>query len=327
MRAILIRATFLVMAFLLVGCAPTQAVETDQPGEAEATLLAAVPSQHPVIPTPTPQPTLEIQSCIEQACVLDGHFFLQIPIPDRFNQSITGNYRFGSTLEGDREIHHGVEFSNPSGTPVLAAADGKVVFAGNDARTTFGLNTNFYGNLVILEHHMIGIVPPIFTLYAHLSDVNVLAGDDVTVGQQIGSVGSSGSAQGSHLHFEVRLRENTYQAAVNPELWLTLTPDKTSAPYGALAGVIQNSEGEVVRVTNIRLEYSPIQGGSVEDRFTLSTYYDESLSSDPTYHENFVISGLTPGWYRFVTVAYGTYSSKWVQIEPGKLTFINIPVP
>ena len=81
-------------------------------------------------PTPTLLPTLDIQTCIEQACILDGHFLLQNPIPADANQSVTGNYRFGSTLEGEREIHHGVEFSNPSGTPVLAAADGVVVFAG-----------------------------------------------------------------------------------------------------------------------------------------------------------------------------------------------------
>ena len=114
---------------------------------------------------------------------------------------------------------------------------------------------------------------------------------------------------------------------MNPELWLALTTLDTSSDKGALAGVFQNSEGNAMRVTNIRLEYSPTQGGGVQDRFTLSTYYDESLSSDPTYHENFAISSLTPGWYRFVTVAYGTYVSEWVQVEPGKLTFISIPVP
>jgi hypothetical protein len=315
------------MAFLLVGCAAIPAVESGQPGEPGATLLAAIPSQSPVTPTPTPQPTLEIQTCIELPCILDGHFILQLPVPDSANQTVTGSYRFGSTMEGEREIHHGVEFSNPSGTPVLAAADGVVVYAGNDAGTNFGLNTNFYGNLIILEHHLTGVDQALFTLYAHLSEVFVTTGDEASAGQQIGSVGSTGSAQGSHLHFEVRLRENTYQAAVNPELWLALTPNETLPAKGALAGVFQNTEGKVMRVTNIRLEYSPIQGGSVEDRFTLSTYYDESLSGDPTYHENFVISSLMPGWYRFVTVAYGTYVSTWVQVEPGKLTFISIPLP
>ncbi len=226
-------------------------------------------------------------------------------------------------MEGEREIHHGVEFSNPSGTPVLAAADGVVVYAGNDAGTNFGMNTNFYGNLIVLEHHLTGIDQSLFTLYAHLSEVRVTTGDEVTTGQQIGSVGRTGSAQGSHLHFEVRLGENAYQAAVNPELWLALSPYGTSSTNGALAGIFQGAEGKVMRVTNIRLEYSPTQGGSLEDRFTLSTYYDGSLSSDPTYHENFVISSLTPGWYRFVTLAYGTYVSKWVEVESGKLTFLT----
>ena len=300
MRPTLCRVAFIVLAILLAGCEAYPAVETGQPAEPGATLLAAIPTQGAVTPTPTPQPTFEIQTCVEQPCILDGHFILQNPVPESVNQSITGSYRFGSTMEGEREIHHGVEFNNPSGTPVLAAADGMVVFAGNDAGTNFGMNTNFYGNLIILEHHLAGYNLALFTLYAHLSEVLVATGDIVTAGQQIGGVGRTGSAQGAHLHFEVRLGENTYQAAVNPELWLALTTFDTSSDKGALAGVFQNSEGNAMRVTNIRLEYSPIQGGSVEDRFTLSTYYDESLSSDPTYHENFAISRLTPGWYRFV---------------------------
>jgi hypothetical protein len=293
----------------------------------EPTLLAAVPALKLPSSTPTTLPEIDYQNCIETACLTDGHFILQNPIPPDANQKITGNYRFGSTLEGEREIHHGVEFSNPSGTPVLAVADGIVRFAGNDAETNFGMNTNFYGELVILEHHLPGMNAVLFTLYAHLSEVSVLAGDEIKAGQPIGKVGRTGSAQGAHLHFEVRLGENTYAAAVNPELWLTLTPGFEATRSGALAGAFLDTEGKLVRIINIQVEYSPVENGGIEDRFTLSTYYDHSLASDPGYHENFAASGLRPGWYRVTTIASGKYISHWILVESGKLTFLTIPLP
>ncbi len=275
--------------------------------------------------TPHPLATVDTVDCIEQACILDGHFLLQNPIPPGKNQLVDGTYRFGSTQEGLRDIHHGVELVNPTGTPVLAVADGLVVHAGDDALDLLGKSLNFYGNVVVLEHHLGGIGQTVYTLYAHLSEVSVHAGDPVTTGEQIGLVGSSGTAVGSHLHFEVRLGENTYQAAVNPELWLLPASESDGTTDGALAGVILNGEGEPERLTNIRLEYSPVENGAVEKYYALPTYFDTSVSADPEFHENFAISSLTPGWYRFATIANGIYISRWVAVEPGKLTYLTIP--
>lgn len=274
--------------------------------------------------TPHPLATVDTAQCVEQACILDGHFLLKNPIPPDKNQLVDGTYRFGSTQEGLRDIHHGVEFGNPTGTPVLAAADGDVVHAGDDALVILGAGQNFYGNVIVIEHHLAGIGQAVFTLYAHLSEVSVATGDSVTTGQQIGLVGSSGSAVGSHLHFEVRLGENTYQAAVNPELWLTTASETAGMNNGALAGIILDQQGEPERLTNIRLEYSPVENGAAEKYYALPTYYDTSVSADPEFHENFAISSLSPGWYRFVTIANGTYVSKWVPVESGKLTFLTI---
>jgi hypothetical protein len=318
----------LVTAFLLAGCDATPSPQPGQPPVEQApTLLAAIPSLPTVAATPTRLPVFDPQDCIDAACMMEGHFILENPIPVGANQSVTAVYRFGSTLEGEREIHHGVEFNNPSGTPVLAAADGKVAFAGKDAETNFGLNTNFYGNLVIIEHHLTSIPQATFTLYAHLSEVGVQTGEEVKAGQQIGEVGRSGSALGSHLHFEVRLGENSYMTAVNPELWLILTPDMASPTHGALAGTFLNAAGEPVRVTNIRLESSPIREGPPENYYALSTYYDDSLAGDPILRENFVISELPPGWYRLATIANGIYISEWMEVKAGKLTFLAIPLP
>ncbi|MGA9397553.1 MAG: M23 family metallopeptidase [Anaerolineaceae bacterium] len=264
--------------------------------------------------------------CSNQVCYFNGHFLLQNPIPGSANQAVDGSYRFGTTQEGLREIHHGVEFANPTGTAVLAAADGKVVHAGDDALVILGMNQNFYGKVVVIEHHLAGITQTVFTLYAHLSEVTVQIGEWVTAGQPIGRVGKSGSAIGSHLHFEVRYGENSYQAAVNPELWLTLASDPHLPPFGALAGIILDTNNEPVRVPNIRLEYSFTEGGAAENYLTLSTYYDGSVTSDPIFDENFAISTLTPGWYRIVLIASGNYYSKWFQIETGKIAVLSIPM-
>ena len=321
MKSTLTCLLIFLLAGLLNGCDTVQPSDIRIPTATEHS-LPAVPGY-----TATPQPleTIDQDQCIEQACILDGHFLLQNPIPADANQVVDGTYRFGSTPEGARDIHHGVEFGNPTGTPVLAAADGQVVHAGDDAVVILGTVQNFYGKVVVVEHHLAGIGQTIFTLYAHLSEVSVSTGDAVTIGQKIGLVGSSGSAIGSHLHFEVRLGENTYQAAVNPELWLAPASESTGINDGALAGVILDMQGKPQRLTNIQLDYSPVENGVVEKHFALSTYFDTSVSADPEFHENFVISSLPPGWYRFVTIANGKYISEWVVVEPGKLTFLTIP--
>lgn len=308
------------LAGLLYGCDTVLPMGVTTPTATENSPVA----EPDLTATPRPLATVDTAQCVEQTCILDGHFLLQNPIPADANQVVDGTYRFGSTQEGARDIHHGVEFGNPTGTPVLAAADGEVVHAGDDSLIILGKGQNFYGKVVVIEHHLAGIGQPVFTLYAHLSEVSVVAGDAVTTGQQIGLVGSSGSAVGSHLHFEVRLGENTYQAAVNPELWLTPASESGGIVDGALAGIILNEQGEPERLTNIRLEYSPVENGAAEKYYALPTYFDASVSADPEFHENFAISSLTPGWYRFVTIARGIYISKWVAVEPGKLTFLTI---
>lgn len=87
-------------------------------------------------------------------------------------------------------LHPGFDLAAPTGTPVGAAAGGKVVHAGP---------AGTYGNLVTVRHEN-----GYETRYAHLSAVTVKAGETVQLGQQIGAVGSTGYSTGPHLHFEVR---------------------------------------------------------------------------------------------------------------------------
>jgi murein DD-endopeptidase MepM/ murein hydrolase activator NlpD len=120
---------------------------------------------------------------------------------------------------GAAAMHAGLDFKGPIGTPILAAAKGKVVLAGFNGG---------YGNSVEIRHAN-GLV----TRYAHLSGVDVRKGQMVERGLQIGRMGSTGRSTGSHLHFEVRLNGQ----AINPRKFLEANPDvlkvQTVAEYRA----------------------------------------------------------------------------------------------
>ena len=90
--------------------------------------------------------------------------------------------------------HEGIDMKAPTGTPVLAAADGEVVYAGDRVRG--------YGNMVVLQH-----AGNLLTVYAHNSLLLVHVGDHVNVGQEISRVGDTGRSTAPHLHFEVRRKE------------------------------------------------------------------------------------------------------------------------
>lgn len=94
--------------------------------------------------------------------------------------------------------HEGVDLAAPKGTPVYATGNAVV----REARWRNG-----YGNLIELNHGF-----GYKTRYGHLHKMYVKEGDSVTRGQVIGEVGNTGVSEGSHLHYEVRFRDNT----VNP---------------------------------------------------------------------------------------------------------------
>jgi len=105
---------------------------------------------------------------------------------------------------GQRAYHEGIDVMAEVGTPIYAAAGGVVVFSGTHPQ---------YGNMIEIDHGN-GLI----TRYAHASKRLVRIGDLVVRGVEIGKVGKTGRATGSHLHFEVRRRG----AAVNPKRFLRL---------------------------------------------------------------------------------------------------------
>jgi murein DD-endopeptidase MepM/ murein hydrolase activator NlpD len=312
---------FLLAAALLTGCSRAT-TESGQPTPT-ATFFAPTANRWPTaadIPSPTvtsaPPPCDPLS---EDFCIVAGHFVLQRPISPEGNDFIDPTYRYGGTQGETREPHHGVEFPNPQGTPVLAAAAGTVLFAGDDAVTLLGPLTGFYGNVIVLEHHLEGIEAPLFTLYAHLSRIDVSVGQTVTAGETIGAVGLTGIAVGSHLHFEVRLGTNDYRSTRNPELWLAPRLDASGQPYGALALRVADGYGNLLPVFPV-LQYYPDRASDPTWETQLEPYPRETLNSDDVWGENFALGSLTPGWYRISFVQMGGLYERWVEIQAGKLT-------
>ncbi len=266
------------------------------------------------IPKSIPQATARTIPCNPQAedfCVTDGHFILQRPIKPPANDSVDPTYRYASTARGTREPHHGVEFLNQFGTPVYAAADGVVIFAGPDSMATYSPWSNFYGNVIVIKHDK-----DLFTLYAHLSEIDAEAGKEVQVGDKIGEVGQSGAATGSHLHFEVRRGDaEDYFSTENPELWLVPKKDENGRPFGALAVSIMDQESRF-RFAEFTIKYYLDRSQSHVKSYYAVTYSPDMANGD----ENAALSDLPAGSYRIALKLNGQLYERWVEVESGKLT-------
>jgi murein DD-endopeptidase MepM/ murein hydrolase activator NlpD len=307
-----------------------RAAATSQPDSEEGAMQTETAGQpqatEEVQPTAEDQPQAAMELCSSDICVVDGSFLLDPPLGEPGRKSIDTSNRFGRYQASTRDSNRGVNFVNSTGISVVAAADGSVVVAGDDLNRDYGAGINMYGNLVILEHHLAAVDEPVYTLYAHLSEIQVEQGDEVSAGQEIGKVGMSGSVKGSTLHFEVRLGENSPKSARNPELWLKPLPDEEGRLLGALAGRIINAQGDYQQLDNIVVERIQGSEGMKPERVYLKTYGGESLRGRDPWRENFAAAGLPAGDYKISFMLEG-YKSQVVTIKPGKLTHVTFQVP
>ncbi len=116
---------------------------------------------------------------------------------------ISSNFGYReSPFKEAKEFHSGLDISSRKGTPVLATADGFVVFAGYNGDL---------GKQVVIDHGF-GIV----TTYGHLSEFKVKVGQKVKRGAVIAKVGNTGRSTGPHLHYEVRLNN----IPINPKKYI-----------------------------------------------------------------------------------------------------------
>jgi hypothetical protein len=314
----------LLTLLLLAACAPAP---TPEPVPTIApTVFIPSPTSTPLPPTVTPSPIpftptptqIPCNPSTTDYCISEGHFLFQRPIhlPDNTYVDIT--YRYGSTANGKRDPHTGVEFVNRFGAPVYAAGEGTVIFAGPDTKPVYTMWPNYYGNLVVIEHP-----GQLYTLYAHLSKILVQQGQKVTPADQIGEVGETGVAIGPHLHFEVRREDVEEDASTeNPELWLIPNLNETGAPLGALQLSVVDQTGTLVKKAKFNLEHHADRN-RLADLVYYEVTYDKKMLKE---EENAGISDLPAGWYRILLLYNGYTYERWVEVQSGQLTQAVISV-
>ncbi len=266
---------------------PTVASDTPTPLPATAlpTLLPASPTP---IPTFTP-PALPFTPN-------DEHYWLWRPIADGGVVWTDKTYPYGGTRGGRLRPHHGVEFNVGHNTEVLSAASGTVLFAGSDDQTRFGQTTNFYGNVIIIQHDSAWNGQAVYTVYGHLNQVFVSEGQTVDAREPIGLSGATGVADGPHLHFEVRVGSPTYESTRNPLLWLY--PFKGR---GTVAGRVEWGNGAVAEETPVMLHRID---APTAQYYQTTTYAGSTVNGDDRLGENFAIDDVVAGYYK-ITIGSG----------------------
>jgi murein DD-endopeptidase MepM/ murein hydrolase activator NlpD len=189
------------------GSYPVEVTVVDPRGEAESFHLrlevrqAVRPVERLTLPPAkvTPSDPAVLKRIEEERTLLAGLFSRQQtpPLWESFAHPVTdpvgSPFGLRRILNGQpKSPHAGVDFRSAAGTPVRAAARGKVAFAGDLFYT---------GQTVILDHG-----EGLFTLYAHLQTIGCSPGELLDAGTVLGRVGSTGRSSGPHLHWGVKLR-------------------------------------------------------------------------------------------------------------------------
>jgi len=293
------------------------ATQSDNPPTAPPiTPLPTAPPLAFVFPTPNaPPPISSWRPPLYQAPWAPtpfDHFYFTRPIgADEVNWPLD-IYRYGAVTFED-VTHTGVDIVAPIGTPVLATGPGQVTWAGNWIYAGQG-KENPYSLAVFIRHEIGFEGQTLYTLYAHLSRVDVVKDQFVESGDQLGLVGNTGLSTGPHLHFEVRAQADNFFKTFNPELWM-------APPQGW--GILV---AQVLRTSNQLLYGHPMTVTSLETGQTwrVKSYESEvGITRDSNYQENLVLGDLPEGNYQLKTPYLGRNITTEIAIYPGQVTAIT----
>ncbi len=270
--------------------------------------------------TSTPKPTVS---------PLPGtHFLLGRPVGSNANEIVPDwTYLYGDTEHGTLEVHHGEEFVNPLGTPVLAAADGTVVTAGDDKFPLCGARgdqlcgpmRNYYGLAVVVQLDQAYAARPVFALCGHMDSVGVQVGQHVRAGDVLGTIGMTGVAIGPHCHFEVRLGVNDYYHTRNPILWIKPLPGT-----GVLAARVLNRQGVLIPGAGVFVYKDNAAQDAVFDNQTYGRDDQPPVNSDDVLRENWALGDLPAGPYLVRVPIGGVNYYQHVTVADGQLTLFTI---
>lgn len=279
------------------------------------------PEEDPVVISPTiskQEPTATLAPTFTSPALPEtspwDHYWLRRPVQEGSTVWTDKAYPYGSNRGGTLRTHHGVEFNVPHGTEVLAAASGTIVVAGDDQIEQYGPVPDFYGNIVVIEHDIGLDNQSVYSVYGHLSQILVNTGQRVFAQDIIALSGATGVADGPHLHFEVRVGENSYDATRNPLLWLYPFPDR-----GVVAGKITNGSQAMFGVP---VKLRRIDAPSAYAATT--TYADDSVNPDTKWQENFVFDDVVAGYYELEAGSGDEKLTAEFWVYPYQTTFVEM---
>lgn len=254
------------------------------------------------------------------------HFYLLNPIAAFDIDEAYSNYGYGDVFF-ENVVHTGIDIPGDIGTPIRAAGEGKIIYAGMGVyRGGDNVYDDPYGNAIVIEHSFSYQGEPLFTLYAHLDEILVVEGQEVKAGEQIGYMGNTGKTTGPHLHFEVRVGKNEYFSTRNPDLWIS--PPQT---WGILVGQILTFDGQPYEQQVVYVY--PSEGNQdsnvANDHLWIAkSYQNEAINSDPYYKENLTVANIPAGTYlvSIPVTNIGFAYQKTVEIRPGQVTFFKFNV-
>ena len=239
------------------------------------------------------------------------HFYFARPISaDEINWPLA-NYRYGGVFFKN-VVHTGVDIPVKTGTPVIAAGPGRINWAGYGLYRGMHDPTDPYGLAVVIRHEFGYDGQTLYTVYGHLSRIDVTVGQPVETGDMLGLSGATGNVTGPHLHFEVRIGGNSFSRSRNPELWMA-----PPQGWGVLAGSLMD-------VTGLYLprEQVLIRSEDTGQKWTVISYGEGAANKDFYYNENVVIGDLPAGNYS-IWLPKQTSDHLDLEILPGRVSFFS----
>ncbi len=243
---------------------------------------------------------------------LYDHFFFASPIAADETNAPVSDYRYGGVFFEDI-VHTGVDIPAPKGTPIHATGAGTVIWAGYGVFQGGYDPTDPYGLAVTIQHDFGYQNQPLFTIYGHMSEIEVVQGQHVEIGDLLGLVGETGVVTGPHLHYEVRVGENSFFATRNPELWLV-----PSIGYGIIAGRVMDGIGQLLYDQQIIIT-DPVKGLN----WFAWSYGKTAVNSDNYYQENLVIGDLPAGSYVLRTDFGGLNIRMPIEVQAGMVNYFT----
>ena len=310
------------------------ALPTPRPTTTPLPPATASPTATPTTPaTPTPDPAVGLP-CPDPAPVKPDYAAYTLtadpwPTPDAAaalpplslgnplpTAGRNAGYPYGSDGSGRYLLHNGLDMADADDALAVAPAEGEIVLARDDIDELFGWRCDWYGQIVVLRLDERHDGQPVYVLFGHVRDVQVVEGQRMARGEPLAREGTAGVATVAHLHLEVRVGANTFGATRNPLLWL-----EPWSGSGVVAGRLVDPDGRAWQGVTVTLIDDD---GALLNTFTYLDDPDHLIRPDPALGENFVFGPVAEGRYTVFVEVQGEEYRRTVEVSDGQLTTLEI---